>query len=367
MQRINRYILQQLLILFGFFALVLVLIYWINRAVRLFDQLIADRQSAWVFLEFTALSLPSIIALILPIAAFAAAVYMTNKLSSDSELAILQATGHSGFRIMRPFIVFGVLVMLMQAALQHYLLPQSVTMLQVRQAELAQNATARLLTEGQFMSPSDGVTLYIKSITPEGELIDIFLTETQDDASNIAYSSRRAYLVKSDTGPKLVLIDGLIQQQADRNGRLNVTKFNDFVIDIGQYLKPITVPKQRISTTPTHELLANPTDMSFNVRFEIIERFVKSAAPLFTILLGVSTLLAGAFSRFGIWQRIIYAVVLLILVKVVEGLVIDQIRSTKGQLWMFAIPYGGAVLIMVQQIMLRDRPWIKAAKVGRAS
>ena len=49
MSHINNYILKQLLTLFGFFALVLVLIYWINRAVRLFDELIANGQSAIVF------------------------------------------------------------------------------------------------------------------------------------------------------------------------------------------------------------------------------------------------------------------------------------------------------------------------------
>ena len=35
---------------------------------ELFDQLIADGQSAWVFLEFTALTLPNVIRLVLPVA-----------------------------------------------------------------------------------------------------------------------------------------------------------------------------------------------------------------------------------------------------------------------------------------------------------
>ena len=39
MARIDRYLLQQLLSVFGFFGLVLVLVYWVNRAVVLFDQL----------------------------------------------------------------------------------------------------------------------------------------------------------------------------------------------------------------------------------------------------------------------------------------------------------------------------------------
>ena len=49
--------LSQLMVLFGFFALVLVSIFWINKAVRMFDKLIGDGQPAWVFFEFTALTL----------------------------------------------------------------------------------------------------------------------------------------------------------------------------------------------------------------------------------------------------------------------------------------------------------------------
>ncbi|MEE3316364.1 MAG: LPS export ABC transporter permease LptF, partial [Pseudomonadota bacterium] len=40
MPKFDRYLLSQLTVLFGFFALVLVSVYWVNRAVRLFDRLI---------------------------------------------------------------------------------------------------------------------------------------------------------------------------------------------------------------------------------------------------------------------------------------------------------------------------------------
>ena len=41
MARFDRYLLSQLMVVFGFFSLVLVMVYWINRAVVLFDRLIA--------------------------------------------------------------------------------------------------------------------------------------------------------------------------------------------------------------------------------------------------------------------------------------------------------------------------------------
>ncbi|MCB2138640.1 MAG: LptF/LptG family permease, partial [Rhodobacteraceae bacterium] len=99
MSRFDRYMLSQLMMLFGFFALVLVAVYWVNRAVQLFDRLIADGQSAWTFLEFTALTLPYVIRIVLPIAAFIAAVYATNRMAGESELVVMRATGFSPFRM----------------------------------------------------------------------------------------------------------------------------------------------------------------------------------------------------------------------------------------------------------------------------
>ena len=96
MARLDRYLLSQLMALFGFFALVLVGVYWINRAVMLFDQLVGDGQSALVFLEISVLTLPNVIRLVLPVAGFVAAVYVTNRLTLDSELVVMQAAGVAG-------------------------------------------------------------------------------------------------------------------------------------------------------------------------------------------------------------------------------------------------------------------------------
>ena len=101
MARFDRYLLSQFLLLFGFFALVLVSIFWINSAVRLFDQLIADGQSAGIVLQYTLLSLPRVIGMILPIAGFAGVVYVTNRLAGDSEMVVLRSSGISPWRLAR--------------------------------------------------------------------------------------------------------------------------------------------------------------------------------------------------------------------------------------------------------------------------
>ena len=166
MTRFDRYMLSQFLVLFGFFALVLVSIVWINKAVSIFDKLIGDGQPAWVFLEFTALTLPAVIGVILPIAAFAAAVYVIHRLSSESELTVMQAMGYSPLRLMRPVLVFGLIVALMMSVLAHLLIPNSMSQLRLREDEVSRNISAQLLSDGEFLHPAPGITFYIREITP---------------------------------------------------------------------------------------------------------------------------------------------------------------------------------------------------------
>ena len=153
MSRYDRYVLSQFLLFFGFFSLILVAVFWISRAVVLFDRLIGGGQSALVFLEFTALILPNLVRMILPISAFAAAVYVTNRLDSESELTVMRATGSSPWRLARPALYFGLVTAAMMSALTHFLLPASIKQLSLREAEVARNITAQ-----RMMSLNSGLS-----------------------------------------------------------------------------------------------------------------------------------------------------------------------------------------------------------------
>ncbi len=325
MGRLDRYILSQLMVIFGFFSLILILIYWINRAVILFDQLIADGHNAAVFLEFSVLSLPNIIRIVLPLAGFAASVYVTNRLSSDSELVVVQATGYSAFRLARPFLVFGAVVALLVWTLTHFLVPVSTRLLAERSAEIAQNVGARLLTEGQFLDPADGVTFYIREITPEGELRDVYLTDTSDPESQMTYTANVAYLVRTERGPQLVMRDGMAQTLRRDSGSLIVTTFDDFAYDVAGFVNrpgdhnrhPREVPSREL-LDPT-EALQTETGASPEGLIAVVhDRFGQGLIAVIGALLGYATLLSGGFSRFGVWRQIIAAVGLIVVIKTVE-------------------------------------------------
>ena len=324
MPRFDRYLLSQLLAVFGFFSLLLVSVYWINRAVGLFDQLIGDGQSALVFVEFSLLTLPNVIRLVLPVSAFAASMYVANRLMGDSELVVMQATGFSSFRLARPVFVFGVIVMLMLTILSHVLVPASRTALAARSAEIADNVTSRFLRDGQFMHPTKGVTLYIRQITQTGELRDLFLSDDRDTAKAVTYTARRALLARGDQGPKLLMFDGMTQSLDHTTRRIAVTRFSDVTYDLGAMLSVGVDERRTIDSLSTLELLAPTEALMAETRSSralmIEEGHSRIAHPFLAIgaaLIGFASLLLGSFSRFGLWRQMGIAVVLLVLLQMI--------------------------------------------------
>ncbi len=367
MARFDRYMLSQLMVLFGFFALVLVSIFWINKAVRMFDRLIGDGQPAWVFLEFTALTLPGVIGVVLPIAAFAGAVYVTNRLSTESELTVMQATGYSPWRLVRPVFIYGAIIAVMMSILTHLLIPVSLSQLRLRQAEVTRNITAKLLTEGEFLHPAPGITFYIRDITPDGELKDVFLSDRRDMDNPVTYTSGRAFLVREGGGTKLVMLSGLSQVMRKNGNRLFTTHFEDFSYDISSLISRDEITLNNIAFAPTPELLLTPQAASERtgatlgqVAFEAHNRFNQALLCIVAAMVGFATLLLGTFSRFGVWWQIVLAFFLLVGIKLVEGVVSGPVLA-KAALWplLYVPAAAGALLTAVMLYLAANPGWFK--------
>lgn len=349
--------------LFGFFALVLVLVYWVNRAVVLFDQLIANGQSAGIFIEITALTLPNVIRLVLPIAAFAAAIYVANRLTSESELIVAQAAGFSPWRMVRPVILFGLIVAGLLSVLTHFLVPLSISELGKRRAEISENITARLLSEGQFLHPADGITFYIREITPDGALKDIFLSDARSDGEQVIYTARQALLLRQDSGPKLVMFDGMAQILSATGARLSTTSFDDFAYDISGLTDALTPKDRSVKELSTVELLA-PTPALLRetgqpravLLYEGHGRINQALLSVVAALVGFATLMIGGFSRFGLWRQILAAIVALVILKSLDNAMADLARDDAA-LW--PLSYGATVVGLACApvlLWISDRP-----------
>jgi len=357
--------LSQLLLVFGFFALVLVGIYWINRAVILIDTFLGAGHSGLMVLELSVLSLPTLIKLVMPIAAFLAVIYTTNRLYAESELVVVQATGFSGFRLARPVLAFGLIVAAVIALLSHLLVPLSVAQLNAKEQSLAEAASTRLLVPGSFTSPTDGVTIYSREITTDGDIMGLLMADRRNPQRHTTYTAERARFIRDADGPKLVMFNGLAQTLDTATDRLSTTHFADFTVAIGTL---ISAPKegrldpQQLSTPALFRADQATQDATRRdatyLRREAYSRFAESTLPPALCVMGFAAMMLGTFSRFGLWRQISLGVALVVAVKLLDNAVQDMAKDNANAWPVVYLPSLIAALIACALL------WVGGGRLG---
>ena len=355
MPHLDRYVSKQWLIVFAFFTLVFALVMWINRAVTLFDELVTDGHSAKVFVEFSILALPTVLFMLLPASAFAATVYVTSHLSNESELAVIQATGMSPWRLARPVFLFGLLIAILMFGLIAYLVPKTGTITKDREFELSQSLVAKFLREVSSQHPVNGVTFFIREITSESESRDVFLSDRHEKDASYPYTSERAVLVQTEDQTIFVMPNGLMQSHDRTENTLSLTQFDELAYDLTGTFDAARKGRSHIYYLPTvllwtnPQLAANLTGQPMSRVIEDKHRRIQFAAPfLVSSMIDFAALHAAGFSRFGSGSFIASAIFLLVIVKLVESIVTEPAR-TNLDLWylVYAPSVVGLVLFWV--------------------
>ena len=360
MSRFDRYLFTQYFLMFGFFSLILLFIYWINKAIDLFDKLISDGQTFLVFLEFSILTIPPIIPIIAPLAAFAAAIFVTNRLKNDSELTIMQATGFSPLRLSRSIFLFGLVVTIILLIISHYLIPKSNNILLKRQNEVASSLNAKLLKVGSFIHPQNGVTFYIGGISTSGVIEDVFVLDERNKDREIIVTSKSGYLITNNNNPILVLKDGIVQNYDLKSTNLSTIHFQDLSYDLTSWsVKERTSKSKLLLTYSSFDLFKDPelvsilTDSSpISVLEEFHSRILTPLLALIAALIGFSALMIGDYSRFGASKQISVGIVILILIKLSESYGNELMLKSQGNWLALYLPVLIGILIFSVVMLL---------------
>src|SRR5215475_3115324 len=120
MRILSRYIFRQ-----AAGALVLILlsltgVVWIAVALRQLELMTTQGQDVLRFLAMTTLAIPSMMALIAPIALLIASIHVINRLNGDSELIVMAAGGMPTWSLLRPLGMLALLVALAISFVNHF-------------------------------------------------------------------------------------------------------------------------------------------------------------------------------------------------------------------------------------------------------
>ena len=346
MQAITRYILTQLFTAMVFVSLGLTLAVWLSQSLRWIGYIVNRGLPATTFFSFVALLLPSFLGVVLPIAAFCAVLFIYYKLIMDSELVVLRAAGLSQLQLARPALLLVVFVIAVGYSITLYFLPVSYREFKDLQSRIRNDYSAVLLREGTFNSISDGITVYVRSRSSEGELRGILVHNNRDPSKPVTMMAERGALVMSDSGPRVVMINGNRQQVERESGKLSLLYFDRYTVELAQLQGTANTrwrePRERFLP----ELLfpsSNQNDQKYRNAL-IAEGHQRLVAPLYSlafIMVALAALLSGEFNRRGQLRRVFVAVVCVGLLEVLSLALHDF--STRA---LQAIPamYAAAIL-----------------------
>jgi lipopolysaccharide export system permease protein len=237
--RLSVYVLQQMMGPVALFAFLLTGVVWLSQSLRLLDLVINRGQSAPTFVYLTMLLLPSLLVLILPIAYFAGTLYGLNKLNADSELVVMSACGQSRSQLAAPVMVAAVVAMMFTYLCSLYLMPLGQRTMKNAVMDIRADIGAAILNEGDFNTPADGLTVFMRELSSDGHIHGILVHDDRDEQRPTTYIAQSGLLVQTAAGGRLVMMDGTIEQNPAANpGQLSVLKFQRYVFDLDQFAGP---------------------------------------------------------------------------------------------------------------------------------
>ena len=288
MLRIERYVFRTAATAFLAGLIALTGLVWVTQALRQIDLITNKGQSLLVFLTITGLTVPSLVAIIAPVALFAGVLYCLNRLNGDSELVVMSAAGVSPGRLLRPFVALFTLVFALEAALYLEVMPRSFDAIETLTTLVRADFIANYARPGAFSELGSGFVFHFRERAPDGSLRGVFMQDRRDAAHIVTYISEVGKTIEKGGETYLVLSKGSYQRP-ERSGDSAIVTFEDYAIDLSQLIeKADTVKRPRERST--WQLIAPdpkevlPGRMEGRLRAELVGRL---ASPFYAFAAGL--------------------------------------------------------------------------------
>jgi lipopolysaccharide export system permease protein len=291
----SRYIFRQALGALLMILLSLTAVVWIAMALKQLSLVTSGGAGGLVFLEFTALILPDIMAIIAPIAMLIAALYTLNKLNQDSELIVMTAAGATVWGFARPLLILAVLISGWLLLANFLVSPWSQRKLSDLVNQMRTDLISQVLQPGNFASPEEGLTFHIRERDGAGHMLGILMSDTRSQTEQLTYIANSGEVFKKAGKAYLVLHDGKVVRRAAKQDT-SIIEFDSYVLDLATAAAKGGSEELKPHARYLGELLNPPPDDSYyrsnpgSFRAEIHERFVSLLYPLVFIAIVVAYL-----------------------------------------------------------------------------
>jgi lipopolysaccharide export system permease protein len=191
----------------------------LERLIRLLDLFANRGGPLTLILKMLGNLVPHYLAIAIPAAFFVGILYATLRMSNDSELDVMRASGLSLRRLAAPMMVMAVVLTVASAIILGFLQPYTRYAYRALVYLVTETSWNSAIERGAFFSGFGGKTILIGDIADGGRSLSrVFIQETDENGNNVALSAQTGELTNDPQSFSLTLIlrDGIrVDSKAD--------------------------------------------------------------------------------------------------------------------------------------------------------
>lgn len=345
---LTRYIFRQIAGALLLIVISLTGVVWIAVALRQIELVTNQGQNLMRFMGITALAIPTMMALIAPIALLIASIHVLNKLSGDSELIVMTAGGMRIWGLLKPLGLLAVLVALAVAVVNHVVGPWTQVTLRDMVAEVRTDLMSSVLQPWRFTTPEHRLTLHIRDRSSSGELLGLMMHDARDPKQAVTYLAEKGLIIKQGTAAYLRMDKGHIVRKIPDQPAPQIIVFERYILDLAQLEQrveqtPLARPRER-STWALLTFDPNDPTEAPQARKAIAELHERMASPLYAltfVLLVVACMGQAKTTRENRTQALVTAFGLAVACRVAGIAAGNALTGKAGSVpLVYAIPLG---------------------------
>ena len=311
-----RYMSRQILWPLMFAILIVSGIVWMSQSLRFVDLVLNKGLPAYNMFYLAFLVLPMFTSVFLPIILFGVVVFSYSRMNQDSELVVWRSCGKGPIALAGPAIAAAAIVMVMCYALNVYYMPLAYREFKDLQSKIRNSYSDILLREGAFNEIGANLTIYVRERTAAGELLGILVYDRRDGKEPVTMMAERGALVRTESGPRVVMVKGNRQTVERKEDKLSILFFDGYTLDLGAVKTSAEhrarQPRERFidelfKPDPTGETGYANDKQRIQFQAEAHHRLAGPLLALAFALLALTALLPGEFNRRGQGLRITWA------------------------------------------------------------
>ena len=268
-------------------------------------------------------------------------------------------------------LIAAVIVMALTYLCGLYLMPAGQRAMKDKVVDIRADIGAALLNEGEFNTPADGLTVFIRELNSDGTIRGVMVHDNRNKKNPVTYLAVRGQLAQTPGGARLIMFDGTVEQSGHAGGQLTVLKFQRDVFDLDQFASPTRATNRATSERYLSELFWPSPQLPQKLRNAYIaEGHNRLSQPLYCIafaMIALAAILRGRRARGANALRLAIAALAAAIVRIagygVQGLAVG---SPSLVFLFYLIPLLGAAIALAALAGVHPLAWLRRAKAVEA-